>query len=61
MNVPKALAAAGLFIGIVAPVLPDTMVGSPRSVAIAVGTALVAVAVYLGAAKPGEVANEPGS
>ena len=61
MNVPKALAAAGLFIGIVAPVLPDTMVGSPRSVAVAVGMALVAVAVYLGAQKPEGVTREPGS
>jgi len=55
------LAAAGLFIGIIAPTLPDTMVGSPRSVAVAVGMALVAVAVYLGAQKPEGVTREPGS
>ena len=61
MNVPKALAAAGLFISLISPALPDTMVGSPRSVAVAVGMALVAVAVYLGAQKPEGVTSEPGS
>ena len=61
MNVPKVLAAGGVFCATLAASLPDGNPGSPRAIVTAAGMGLLAAAVYLGAPKPGEVANEPGS
>ena len=61
MNLPKVLAACGLFSASLAAALPDGNAGSPRAVAIAVSTGLLAAAIYLGAPKPEEAKVEPGS
>ena len=61
MNVPKALAAGGLFCAALAASLPDGAPGSPRAIVTAAGVGLLAAAVYLGAAKPEGVSRESGS
>ena len=52
IRIAHYIVAAGIAVSAIAPALPDTVTGSPRSIATAAGIALIGVGVYLGAAKP---------
>lgn len=52
INWAKIAVAAGVFLEIVSPVLPDGVPGSPRTLTAAVGAALIVAGMYEGAPAP---------
>ena len=48
----RILVAIGIAVTSIAVSLPDGAAGSPRAIAMAIGTALIGAGVYLGAAEP---------
>jgi len=52
MQVAEGLVAVGFFLTMFSLALPDSLPGSPQTITLRAGAALVAVGVYLGARKP---------
>jgi len=51
-HLKEYIVAIGIFLGAVAPALPDTSTYSPRSITFAIAMGLIGAGVYLGAPKP---------